>query len=158
MEPLHLSGHWLFYKVGWGSLICLRYQECCRSVHQAECHLPVRYPERIIIDNGTNLNNTMITALCEQFKIQHHNSSPYWLKINGVVEAAKKISKRSSRTRWWHTKTDMRCYHFLFMVTVPRCAHQNGESPFSQVYDMEFVLPIEVQIPSLRIMKDAGLS
>ena len=34
-------------------------------------------PERIITDNGTNLNNTMITALCEQFKIQHHNSSPW---------------------------------------------------------------------------------
>ena len=26
-------------------------------------------PERIITDNGLNLNNTMITALCEQFKI-----------------------------------------------------------------------------------------
>ena len=24
-------------------------------------------PEKIITDNGTNLNNTMITALCEQF-------------------------------------------------------------------------------------------
>ena len=24
-------------------------------------------PERIITDNGKNLNNTMITALCEQF-------------------------------------------------------------------------------------------
>ena len=33
-------------------------------------------PERILTDNGMNLNNTMITALCEQFKIRHHNSSP----------------------------------------------------------------------------------
>ena len=32
-----------------------------------------------------------------------------------------------------------------------------GETPFSLVYDMEVVLPVEVQIPSLRIMKDAGL-
>ena len=39
------------------------------------CHYGI--PERIITNNGTNLNNTMITTLCEQFKIQYHNSSPY---------------------------------------------------------------------------------
>ena len=33
-----------------------------------------------------------------------------------------------------------------------------GATPYSLVYGMEAVLPIEVQIPSLRIMKDAGLS
>ena len=31
-------------------------------------------------------------------------------------------------------------------------------TPYSLVYGMEVVLPIEVQIPSLRIMKDAGLN
>ena len=33
-----------------------------------------------------------------------------------------------------------------------------GETPFSLVYGIEVVLPIEVQIPSLRIMKDASLN
>ena len=33
-----------------------------------------------------------------------------------------------------------------------------GVTPYSLVYGMEDVLPKEVQIPSLRIMKDAGLS
>ena len=33
-----------------------------------------------------------------------------------------------------------------------------GATPYSLVYGIEAVLPIEVQIPSLRIMKDAGLS
>ena len=33
-----------------------------------------------------------------------------------------------------------------------------GASPFSLVYGMEVFLPIEIQIPSLRIMKDAGLN
>src|SRR3954471_23083542 len=32
-----------------------------------------------------------------------------------------------------------------------------GETPFTLVYGMEAVLPIEIQIPSLRIMKDADL-
>ena len=38
----------------------------------------------------------------------------------------------------------MRCYHSLFMV-------------ISLVYGMKAVLPVEVQIPSLRIMKDEYL-
>ena len=33
-----------------------------------------------------------------------------------------------------------------------------GVTPYSLVYGMEVVLPIEVQILSLRIMKDAGLN
>ena len=33
-----------------------------------------------------------------------------------------------------------------------------GATPFSLVYGMEFVLPMEVSIPSLRTMKDADLS
>jgi hypothetical protein len=32
--------------------------------------------------------------LCEEFKIEHHNSSPYRPKMNGVVEAANKNIKR----------------------------------------------------------------
>ena len=51
-------------------------------------------PDRIITDNSTNLNNTMITALCEHFKIYHHNSSPYRPKMNGAIKAANKNIKK----------------------------------------------------------------
>ena len=51
-------------------------------------------PERIITDNGTNLNNAMITELCTQFKIKHHNSSSYRPKMNGAVETANKNIKK----------------------------------------------------------------
>jgi len=40
-------------------------------------------PERIITDNATNLNNQMMLELCEEFKIKHHNSSPYRPKMSG---------------------------------------------------------------------------
>ena len=51
-------------------------------------------PDKIITDNGSNLNNKMIKELCDEFKIAHHNSSPYRPKMNGVVEAANKNIKR----------------------------------------------------------------
>ncbi|RDX91809.1 Pol polyprotein, partial [Mucuna pruriens] len=51
-------------------------------------------PAHIITDNGTNLNNKMMTELCEQFKIRYHNFTPYRPKMNGAVEAANKNIKK----------------------------------------------------------------
>ncbi|KAA3466551.1 RNA-directed DNA polymerase (Reverse transcriptase), Ribonuclease H [Gossypium australe] len=51
-------------------------------------------PERIVSDNALNLNNNTISEVCSQFKIKHHNSSRYRLKMNGAVEAANKNMKK----------------------------------------------------------------
>ena len=51
-------------------------------------------PERIISDNGLNLNNDMVIKVCTRFKIKHHNSIPYRPKMNGTVEAANKNIKK----------------------------------------------------------------
>ena len=66
-------------------------------------------PKRIIFDNGLNLNNDMITEICTQLKIKHHNSVPYRPKMNGAVEAANKnmkkiIAKVTETYRDWHKK------------------------------------------------------
>ena len=65
--------------------------------------------ERIISDNGLNLNNDMVTEVCTRFKIKHHNSVPYRPKMNGVVEAANKnvkkiIAKATKTYKDWHEK------------------------------------------------------
>jgi len=44
------------------------------------------FPRKIITDNDTNLNNKMMGEMCEEFKIQHNNSTPYRPKMNGAVE------------------------------------------------------------------------
>ncbi|XP_075101897.1 uncharacterized protein LOC142177322 [Nicotiana tabacum] len=46
-------------------------------------------PKTIIIDNAANLNSHLIKEVCEKFKIEHRNSTPYRPKANGYVEAAK---------------------------------------------------------------------
>jgi hypothetical protein len=59
-------------------------------------------PEMLITDNASNLNNRMMDQLCQQFKIQHHNSAPYRPKMNGDVKAAnqnvKKILSKMTET------------------------------------------------------------
>ena len=66
-----------------------------------------RLPNKIITDNATNLNIKMMKELCEDFKIQHHNSTPYLPKMNSVVEAANKnikkiIQKMTVTYKDWH--------------------------------------------------------
>ncbi|XP_027368234.1 uncharacterized protein LOC113874209 [Abrus precatorius] len=64
-------------------------------------------PSKLITDDGTNLNNKIMKELCDNFKIRHHNSSPYCPKMNGAIEAANKnikkiIQKMVVTYRDWH--------------------------------------------------------
>ncbi|KAG8478987.1 hypothetical protein CXB51_028873 [Gossypium anomalum] len=114
-------------------------------------------PERIISDNALNLNNKMIAEVCSQFKIKHHNSSPYHPKMNGAVEAVKKnikkiVGKMTETYRDWHEKLS-----FALLAYRTSIRTSTGATPFSLVYGIEAVLPIEVEIPSLRILSEIKL-
>uniref|UniRef100_A0A2N9FYD7 Uncharacterized protein n=1 Tax=Fagus sylvatica TaxID=28930 RepID=A0A2N9FYD7_FAGSY len=85
-------------------------------------------PEMLITDNASNLNNRMMDQLCQQFKIQHHNSAPYRPKMNGACRSCQQKLRTSV-----------------------------GATPYSLVYGMEAVLPVEVEIPSLRILSQTQL-
>ncbi|KAK5840542.1 hypothetical protein PVK06_009444 [Gossypium arboreum] len=114
-------------------------------------------PERIISDNTLNLNNKMMKEVCEQFQIKHHNSSPYHPKMNGAVEAANKnikkiIGKMTKTYKDWHEKLPFALYAYRTSVRT-----STGATPFSLVYGMEAVLPIKVEIPSLRVLMELKL-
>ncbi|XP_052477098.1 uncharacterized protein LOC128032533 [Gossypium raimondii] len=89
--------------------------------------------------------------------IKHHNSSPYHRKMNGAVEATNKNIKRIIRKmnetyKDWHEKLPFSLYAYrTSMRTSTRATH------FSLVYGMEVVLPIEVEIPSLRVLMESKL-
>uniref|UniRef100_A0A2N9FEI0 RNA-directed DNA polymerase n=1 Tax=Fagus sylvatica TaxID=28930 RepID=A0A2N9FEI0_FAGSY len=95
-------------------------------------------PEMLITDNASNLNNRMMDQLCQQFKIQHHNSAPYRPKMNGAVEAAnknvKKILSKMTETYKGLARAPALC------LCVPT-----------------ELLPVEVEIPSLRILSQTQL-
>ena len=113
--------------------------------------------ERIISDNRLNLNNDMVIEVWTQFKIKHHNSVPYRPKMNGVVEAANKnvkkiIAKATETYKDWHEKLPFALHAYRTRVQTSTRA-----TPYSLVYGMEVVLPIEVEIPSLRVLREVEL-
>ncbi|RDX65794.1 hypothetical protein CR513_55510, partial [Mucuna pruriens] len=89
----------------------------------------------------------MMIELYEQFKIWHHNFTPHRSKANGVVEEANKnikkiVQKMVVMYKNWHE-------------VLPFALHR--ATPYSLVYGMEVVLPIKVEIPSLRVLVEAEL-
>ncbi|XP_031405692.1 uncharacterized protein LOC116214426 [Punica granatum] len=114
-------------------------------------------PETIITDNAKNLNNRIIDELCERFKIHHRNSTPYRPQMNGAVEAANKnikriIEKMTVTYKDWH---EMLPFALLAYRTSIRTS--TGATPYSLVYGMEAILPIEVEIPSMRVLAESKL-
>jgi len=115
-------------------------------------------PSRIITDNRTNLNNKILRELCDDFKIEHHNSSPYRPQMNGSVEAANKnikkiVQKMVVTYKDWHEMLPFALHRYH------ACVHMStGATPFSLVYDIEAALLVEVEIPSMRVIMEAELS
>ncbi|KAI5393925.1 hypothetical protein KIW84_060862 [Lathyrus oleraceus] len=108
-------------------------------------------------EDGSEEDCEVPGELARLFKIKHHNSSPYRPKMNGAVEAANKnikkiIQKMTVTYKDWHEMLPFALHGYRTSVRT-----STGATPFSLVYGMEAVLPVEVQIPSLRIMKEAGL-
>ncbi|XP_077252401.1 uncharacterized protein LOC143891751 [Tasmannia lanceolata] len=98
-----------------------------------------------------------VARLCEEFKIKHHKSSPYRPQTNGAVEAANKnikviISKMTETYKDWSSKLPYALWAYRTSIR-----SSTGATPYSLVYGMEAVLPVELRIPSLRVMMEAGL-
>uniref|UniRef100_A0A2N9F4R5 Integrase catalytic domain-containing protein n=1 Tax=Fagus sylvatica TaxID=28930 RepID=A0A2N9F4R5_FAGSY len=101
-------------------------------------------------------------SVCEEqyhlsFKIKHLNSTPYRPKMNGVVQAANKnvkriLSKMTETYKDWHKQLSYALCAYRTSVKT-----STGATPNSLVYGMEAVLPMEVEIPSLRILSQTKL-
>nr|XP_009780399.1 PREDICTED: uncharacterized protein K02A2.6-like [Nicotiana sylvestris] len=109
-------------------------------------------PKTIITDNAANLNSHMMKEVCEQFKIEHRNSTPYRPKANEAVEAANKNIKKILRkmvqgSRQWNEKLPFALLGYRITVRT-----SVGTTPYLLVYGTEAVIPAKVEIPSLRII------
>jgi transposase InsO family protein len=114
-------------------------------------------PFEIISDNGSHFEGHLKETL-EKYKVRHHQSSPYRPQTNGAVEAANKtiqtiIAKMTEKTREWPDKLPYALWGYRISIRTP-----TGTTPYSLVYGMEPVLPVEIEIQSLRVMNESEVS
>lgn len=109
-------------------------------------------PTQIIIDNGKKFNNKYIKKLCEIYHIKKIFSTPYYPQGNGQAKATNKtlcsilIKIINEFHRDWHVQIPKASWEYRTSIRTP-----TGETPFSLVYKEEAILPIELEIPSLRV-------
>ena len=116
-------------------------------------------PRRIVHDNGPQFISAVFSRFCNKFRIQSVSSTAYYPPANGLAEAfnktiAKILKKFVSRSqRDWDEKLGECLWAYRTTVRTPTKA-----TPFSLVYGCEAVLPLEIQIPSLRIAITSGMT
>ena len=97
-------------------------------------------------------------TLVQEYGIQHHRSSTYRAQTNGAVEAVNKNFKRILRkmvetSRDWSEKLSFSLWAYRTSFRT-----STGATPYSLVYGMEAVLPVEIEIGSLRVALEHQIS
>ncbi|KAG9442376.1 hypothetical protein H6P81_018230 [Aristolochia fimbriata] len=116
-------------------------------------------PRYIVTDNGMSSKNRVMDRLCKKFRIQQWTSSAYNPTANGLAEAFNKtlckILKKMicANKKSWDEKLGEALWAYK---TSFRTLTQS--TTYSLVYGTEAVLPLEVQLPSLRIAIREGLT
>ncbi|PKI51085.1 hypothetical protein CRG98_028514 [Punica granatum] len=87
----------------------------------------------------------------------HRNSSPYRPQMNGVVEATNKNIKKIIKKMTMNYKDWHKMLPFALLAYRTSICLSTGATLYSLVYSMEAVLPVEVEIPSMRVLAESKL-
>ncbi|MCO5564188.1 hypothetical protein L7F22_017845 [Adiantum nelumboides] len=117
-------------------------------------HICCRFgtPLEIVSDNGPGFRRGLLTEVCEELKISHRHSTPYYSQSNGLVEKANGIIARiirkmvESKPKRWDNFLDGAIWAY---ITTYRDATQF--TPFHLVYGQEALQPIELNIPTIKL-------
>ena len=88
-----------------------------------------------------------VDTLLQRYGIQHHRSSTYRPQTNGAVKVVNKNIKRIlckmiETSRDWSEKLTFALWAYFNTST--------GATPYSLIYGMEAVFPVEIEMGSLR--------
>ncbi|MCO5591927.1 hypothetical protein L7F22_045920 [Adiantum nelumboides] len=109
-------------------------------------------PLEIVSDNGPGFRKGVLTEVCEELKISHRHSTPYYPQSNGLVEKANEIIAGiikklvESKPKRWDNFLDRAIWAYK---TTYRDATQF--TPFHLVYGQEALQPIELNIPTIKL-------
>ena len=113
-------------------------------------------PHKLISDQGSHVKRE-VAILLKKYVIQHHKSLSYCLQANGAVKATIKnvcriIEKMTENYKDWLDKLPFALWGFRMPIRT-----FIGITPYSLVYGMEAVLPIEIAMPSLRVIVESQI-
>ena len=148
---MDLSSHRVLYKMGKGH----PFEKSHWRRNFVRDHIITRFriPRRLISDNGTPFINKDMKGLTEAYHVKHGKSIPYYPQGNGRAEATNRVMlkilkkmKHEYGGKWSDYLADIlwACRSSVKTTT--------GFSPFSLVYGTEAISPVELIIPTPRVV------
>ena len=115
-------------------------------------------PKELVSDRGTHFLNATIEQMTKDYFIKHRKSTPYHPRANGQTEKTNGILCKII-TKTLHGNASNWDYELFNALWAYRCSVKGPtkSTPFQLVYGLEAILPIEVELPSLRIAIDQRL-
>ncbi|MCO5551994.1 hypothetical protein L7F22_005502 [Adiantum nelumboides] len=117
-------------------------------------HICCRFgtPLEIVSENGPRFRRGLLTEVCEELKISHRHSTPYYPQSNGLVEKANGIiagiirKMVESKRKRWDNFLDGASWAY-------RTTYRDATkfTPFHLVYGQETLQPIEINIPTIKL-------
>jgi len=166
IDPPSSGGHRFIlaatdYFSKWAEAVSLREVKSDNVINFLERQIIYRFgiPHRITSDNGKAFRSNKMYMFIEKYKIKWNYSTGYYPQANGAIEAFNKtLGKMLKKTvhrycRDWHDRLLEALWAYRVTVRTPTQA-----TPYSLVYGCEAVLPLEVQLPSLRVALHEGLT
>ncbi|KAJ4769671.1 hypothetical protein LUZ62_053928 [Rhynchospora pubera] len=166
IDPPSSGGHRFIlaatdYFSKWSEAVALREVKTKDVTKFFKTHILYRFgtPRRIISDNGTAFKSAKVYEFAHHHKIDWRYSSIYNPRANGLAEAFNKTLIRLLRKmvgknhRDWHEKLQEALWAYRTTYRTPTQA-----TPYSLVFGAEAILPLEVEIPSLRVAMHAKMS
>ena len=106
----------------------------------------------VVTDQGSHFMGGVVTELLKKLSVKHRRTTPYYLQANGLVEKTNGILAGiiakvilDKRQTWdEHLGEALWAYRTMYKLTT-------GFTPFQLTFGLEAVLPIEIQIPLLRL-------
>jgi ribonuclease HI len=166
IDPPSSGGHRFIlaatdYFSKWAEAVPLREVKSANAINFLERHIIYRFgiPHRITSDNAKAFKSSKMHQFMEKYKIKWNYSTGYYPQANGMIEAFNKtLGKILKKTvhrhkRDWHDRLYEALWAYRVTVRTPTQA-----TPYSLVYGCEAVLPLEIQLPSLRVAIRDGLT
>ena len=109
-------------------------------------------PIELISDQGSHFLNSVVRELTLHYAVVHKKSTPYYPQANGLAESTNKTLQNilrkivnENRTDW-----DTKLHSALWAY---RTSYKTSiqSTPFRLAFGLEAVMPVEFQVPSLRI-------
>ena len=108
-------------------------------------------PHHVVTDNGVQFRAETVVLL-EEYKIEHHRSSPYRPHANGAVEAANKNVKRILSKMLENYRDWSKYLQFALWSYQTTARTSTSITLYSLEYGCEAVLPIEIEVRSLKVL------